>query len=74
MKAQSDAYFKILEMQPTMKDVFRLGNHLVFVTPSNTALVIDQNDGKDKLTDEEIATLFTLVKVEKKVEAKVEKK
>jgi len=74
VKAQSDAYFKILEKQPTMKDVYRLGNHLVFVTPSNTALVIDANDGKDKLTDEEIATLFTLVKVEKKVEAKVEKK
>ncbi len=74
VKAQSDAYFKILEKQPTMKDIYRLGNHLVFVTPSNTALVIDANDGKDKLTDEEIATLFTLVKVEKKVEPKVEKK
>jgi len=70
VKAQSDAYFKILEKQPTMKDVYRLGNHLVFVTPSNTALVIDANDGKDKLTDEEIATLFTAMKVEKKVEKK----
>lgn len=74
VKAQSDAYFKILEKQPTMKDVYRLGNHLVFVTPSNTALVIDANDGKDKLTDEEIASLFTPVKLEKKPEEKVEKK
>ena len=41
-----------------MKDVFRLGNHLVFVTPSQTALVIDANDGKDKLTDDEMAALF----------------
>ena len=39
--------------------MFRLGNHLVFVCPSNTALVIDANDGKEKLTDEEVAALFT---------------
>jgi Ca-activated chloride channel family protein len=58
VKAQSDAYFKILESKPEMKDVFRLGNHLVFVTPSQTALVIDANDGKDKLTDDEVAALF----------------
>ena len=29
VKAQSDAYFKILELYPRMKDVYRLGNHLV---------------------------------------------
>lgn len=58
VKAQSDAYFKILEKQPEMKDVFRLGNHLVYVCPNQTALVIDANDGKDKLTDEEVAVLF----------------
>ena len=66
VKAQSDAYFKILEKKPEMKDLFRLGNHLVFVTPSQTALVIDTNDGKDKLTDDEVATLFTAKLVEKK--------
>jgi len=38
--------------------VFRLGNHLVFVTPSQTALVIDTTDGKEKLTDAEIVALF----------------
>ena len=32
-----------------MKDVFQLGNHLVWVTPNGTALVIDTSDGKDKL-------------------------
>jgi hypothetical protein len=26
---QSDAYFRILGLQPQMKDVYRLGNHLV---------------------------------------------
>ena len=66
VKAQSDAYFKILEKYPAMKDVYRLGNHLVFVTPSKTALVIDLNDGKDKLTDAEIVALFTVQKEAKK--------
>jgi Ca-activated chloride channel family protein len=58
VKAQSDAYFQILEKEPKMKDVFRLGNYLVYVTPSETALIIDVNDGKDKLTAEEIDNLF----------------
>jgi Ca-activated chloride channel family protein len=45
-----------------MKDVYRLGNHLVWVTPSGTALVIDASDGKDKLSDEEINKLFVATK------------
>src|SRR5262249_4241003 len=32
VKAQSDAYFRILEKYPAMKDVFRLGNHVVWVS------------------------------------------
>jgi len=39
--------------------VFRLGNHLVWVAPSGTALVIDTSDGKSELEDKEIETLFT---------------
>lgn len=74
VKAQSDAYFKILEKRPEMKDVYRLGNHLVYVTPSKVALVIDTTDGRDKLSDEEIATLFTATKDEKKAEAAPSKK
>jgi Ca-activated chloride channel family protein len=62
VKAQSDAYFKILERQPKMKDVFRLGNFLVWVTPSGTALVIDTAAGKDKLTEAEIDRLFVAKK------------
>ena len=62
MKAQSEAYFAILAKQPKMKDVFRLGNHLVWVTPSKTALVIDTDDGKDKLADDEIEKLFVVKK------------
>jgi len=62
VKAQSDAYFRILEKNPKMKDVFRLGNFLVFVTPSNVALIVDTNDGKEKLSDEEIEKLFVAAK------------
>jgi Ca-activated chloride channel family protein len=62
VKAMSDAYFRILELQPQVKDVFRLGNHLVWVTPSGAALVIDANDGKEKLSDEEINKLFVAKK------------
>jgi Ca-activated chloride channel family protein len=62
VRAMSDAYFRILQRHPEIKDVFRLGNHLVWVTPSNTALVIDLNDGKDKLSDEEIDGLFVAKK------------
>jgi Ca-activated chloride channel homolog len=63
VKAQSDAYFRILEKQPNMKNVFRLGNHLVYVTPSNVALIVDTNDGKEKLDDKEIEKLFKPIKV-----------
>lgn len=58
VKSQSDAYFRILEKYPAMKDVYRLGNHVVWVAPSGVALVIDQNNGKEQLTDAEIEVLF----------------
>jgi Ca-activated chloride channel family protein len=62
VKAQSDAYFALLEKHPKLKDVFRLGNHLVWVAPSGTALVIDVKEGKEKLTDAEVEALFTVKK------------
>jgi Ca-activated chloride channel family protein len=62
VKAQSDAYFRLLEKRPELNDVFRLGNHLVWVAPSGTALVIDAKNGKDKLSDEEIDKLFAAKK------------
>ena len=58
VKAQSDAYFRLLEKQPRLKEVFRLGNHLVWVTPNGTALLIDTSEGKEQLTDAEIDRLF----------------
>jgi Ca-activated chloride channel family protein len=58
VKAQSDAYFRMLEKRPELKEVFKLGNHLVWMTPSGTALAVDTNDGKETMTDAEIDTLF----------------
>ena len=58
VKAMSKAYFRILERQPSVRDVFRLGNHLVWVTPSGTALVIDTSDGREELSDADIDRLF----------------
>lgn len=58
VKAQSDAYFRILERHPEMGEVFQLGNHLVWIAPSGTALVVDANDGKESLKDDEIDKLF----------------
>lgn len=58
IKAQSDAYFRILEKQPLMKDVFRQGNHLVWITPSGVALVVDPLHGKEQISEEEITALF----------------
>jgi Ca-activated chloride channel family protein len=45
-----------------MKDVFRLGNHLVWVAPGGQALVVDTQDGKEKMSDEEINKLFVAMR------------
>jgi Ca-activated chloride channel family protein len=58
VKAQSAAYFRILERHRRMREVFQLGNHLVWVTPNGTALVVDTTDGKETLPDKEIDRLF----------------
>jgi Ca-activated chloride channel family protein len=59
VKAMSKAYFQILERQPSVKEVFRLGNYVVWVTPSGTALVIDTSAGREEIADDEIDRLFT---------------
>ena len=58
VKALSDAYFDLLKRHPELKKVFGLGNHLVWITPSGTALVIDASHGKEKLSEAEIKALF----------------
>jgi Ca-activated chloride channel family protein len=62
IKAMSLAYFKLLERQPSVRQVLQLGNHLVWVTPSNTALVIDVNNGVTMMSDKEIDALFVPAK------------
>lgn len=58
VKAQSNAYFRVLEKQPQMKDVYRLGNHIVWVTPSGEALLIDSKEGAEEMKDDAIDQLF----------------
>jgi len=62
VKAQSNAYFRMLERQPKVKDVFQLGNYVVWITPSGDVLVIDGKQGKEELTDKEIDALFVAKK------------
>jgi hypothetical protein len=58
VKAMSDAYFRVLERHPQVKEVFQLGNYLVWVTPSGKALIIDQGHGADEMPDADIDRLF----------------
>ena len=62
IKAQGKAYFRILEKHSKMKDVYRLGNFVVWVAPNGVALAIDPNDGADDLKDDEIDKLFVSAK------------
>jgi Ca-activated chloride channel family protein len=64
-KAMSKAYFRILERQPSVRRVFQIGNHLVWVTPSGTALVIDAGHGQEEMTDADIDRLFVAVPTKK---------
>lgn len=62
VKAQSAAYFRILERHPKVRQVFQIANHLVWVTPSGTALVIDGSSGQEQLPDADIDRLFVAKK------------
>ena len=71
IKAQSEAYFKILELRPEVKDIYALGNYVIWVTPSGKALVIDRGAGLETMSDADIDRLFTApAKTEKKIEKK----
>lgn len=61
VQAQSDAYFRLLEKQPQLMKIFTLGNYLIWVTPSNTALVIDTQEGEVKISDQVIDQMFIKV-------------
>ena len=65
IKAMSKAYFRLLELHPEMREVYQLGNHVVWVTPSRQALVIDQGSGRETMADADIARLFKAPKAAK---------
>ena len=58
LKAQSDAYFRMLERHPEMREVFQLGNRVVWVTPSRSVLVIEPTSGEERMSDADIDRLF----------------
>ncbi len=51
------AYFRILAHHPELSPIFALGNRVTWVSPSGTALVID-NQGQDEVTDATLDRLF----------------
>ncbi len=61
VKALSTAYFRMLERHAELKDVFALGQRLVWMTPSGTALIIDVA-GAETMSDAEIEKLFVAKK------------
>lgn len=58
VKAMSPAYFRILQRHPEMRKVFSMGNHLVWVAPNRTALIVDVAGGAESLDDAVIDALF----------------
>jgi Ca-activated chloride channel family protein len=58
IQALSPAYFRLLERQPHLRELFQLGNNLVWVTPSGFALMIDLNHGHETLGNEMLDHLF----------------
>lgn len=57
IQAMGDAYFRILELYPQAKEVFALGDRIVWTLPSGTTLIVD-GTGADKLDDDAIKALF----------------
>jgi Ca-activated chloride channel homolog len=66
VKAQSAAYFRLLERRPELQKVFAIGNHLVWVSPSRTALIVDCENGSEELNDAAIDALFVAAEPTKK--------
>ena len=58
IRAMKPAYFRLLERRPELRELFQLGNYIVWVTPSGTALVIDPQNGREKLDDAALDKLF----------------
>jgi Ca-activated chloride channel homolog len=48
----------VLRSRAEVKDVYQLGNYVVWVTPSGKALIIDRGAGQETLPDADIRALF----------------
>lgn len=51
------AYFKMLELHPELKNLFALGEHVLFLTPSGQAVLIAA-EGKDEIPEAELRAWF----------------
>jgi Ca-activated chloride channel homolog len=61
LRVLGKAYFRILAKHPDLGAIFALGNRVTWVSPSGTALVID-NQGQDEVTDATLDRLFARAK------------
>ncbi len=57
LRVLGEAYFRILATHPELSPIFALGNRITWVSPSGTALVID-NLGPDDVPDATLDRLF----------------
>jgi hypothetical protein len=55
VKAFSDAYFKLLEMQPDLREAFSIGERVI-VAGRNMAIELSPS-GEDRLTDRDVTML-----------------
>jgi len=62
IKAMSKAYFRLLERHPKMREVYQLGNYVIWLTPSGAALIIDRGAGREEMSDADIDRLFVAAK------------
>ena len=58
VKFGSDAYFRLLEKQPSLVEAFKLGTDVIAMTASGKALVVG-SIGDEKLSDAQIDALFS---------------
>jgi Ca-activated chloride channel homolog len=57
LRVLGKAYFQVLTRHPELSAIFALGNRVTWVSPSGTALVID-NQGQDEVPDATLDRLF----------------
>ena len=59
VKWGSEAYFRLAREHKDLREILSLGERVVVVTAKNQAVVVDVDEGLDKLDDEQAKGLFT---------------